>query len=92
MAEYIEREYLLANFAVTDYPWSDFDDAWEMVQNAPSVDVAPVVHGSWEYIVTNKYGHVYQCSHCTGRIGLDYEMAYCPNCGAKMDLEDENDG
>ena len=90
MAEYIERYALLENFyTASRNPWPDFDDAWKMVQNAPSVDVAPVVHGSWEYIVTNKYGHVYQCSHCTGRILLDYEMAYCPNCGAKMDGGEE---
>ena len=43
MAEYIEREALLSAFELADYPFSDFDDAFEMVENAPPADVAPVV-------------------------------------------------
>ena len=54
-----------------------------------AADVLPVVHGRWEYIGTDKNGHVYRCANCAGRIGLDYETEYCPNCGAKMDLEEE---
>lgn len=90
MAEYIERYALLNDFyTASRNPWPDFGDAWKLVQNAPSVDVASVVHGRWEYIGTDKNGHVYRCSHCAGRIGLDYETAYCPNCGAKMDGGEE---
>lgn len=87
MAEYIEREALLSTFVLADDPFTDFKDAYEMVQNAPAADVAPVVHGKWEYIGTDKNGNVYRCSHCAGRIGLDYETDYCPNCGAKMEGE-----
>lgn len=48
-------------------------------------DVQEVKHGEWEYIGTDKMGNVFRCSQCCGRIGLDKETDYCPNCGAKMD-------
>lgn len=53
-------------------------------------DVQIVRHGKWEYIGTDKHGNVFRCSYCALRIGLDYETTYCPHCGAKMDLEEEN--
>ena len=47
--------------------------------------------GVWEreYIGTDKSGNVFRCSNCANRIGLDRETDYCPNCGAKMDLEEQ---
>lgn len=57
------------------------------IDSEPAVDVEPVIHGEWEYIGTDKTGNVFRCSNCASRIGLDKETDYCPNCGAKMDLE-----
>ena len=57
----------------------------------PSADVAPVKHGKWKKSDTHK-GYCL-CSNCEGCY-IDGEWAdeqkwgYCPNCGAKMDLED----
>ena len=86
MAEYIDREALLADFSMTDYPWTDFDDAWEMVQNAPAADVAPVKHGKWIRVDETKC----RCGRCEiiTLIALypHGEKNYCPQCGAKMDL------
>lgn len=98
MAEHIEREALLSAFVLADCPFTDFEDAFEMVQNAPTADVVPVVHGKW--ILRGKW---LRCSQCdekallkeTGGTGgfHEYEQVrsdYCPNCGAKMDLEDSH--
>ena len=60
---------------------------------APTIDAVPVVHGRWidkgDY-VTTAYGsiNVYQCSNCNQYIAIDDYDNYCPNCGAKMDLEE----
>lgn len=64
-----------------------------LIKQQVTVDVAPVVHGEWEYIGTDtdKMEHVFRCSNCANRIGLDKETDYCPNCGAKMDLEEKNE-
>ncbi|MGI5897114.1 MAG: hypothetical protein ACOX6U_09180 [Oscillospiraceae bacterium] len=98
MAEYIEREALLAAFAMTDYPFTTFDNAWEMVEQAPSADVAPVVHGKWEWyqgVIEDDYN--LRCSECKKTCNGYYDEEddmyryiksnFCPNCGAKMDLE-----
>ena len=103
MSEYIEREALQKLFNEvstsllckkelakdTEHMIRAFLMVTEMIQDAPAADVVPVVHGRWEYIGTDKNGHVYRCANCAGRIGLDYETEYCPNCGAKMDLGEE---
>ena len=94
MVEYIDREALLADFAMTDFPWMEFDDAWEIVQNAPVVDVAPVQHGRWinedfpEKVATENDCAI--CSVCkefshTAEHGYAILSTYCPYCGAKMD-------
>ena len=47
--------------------------------------------------VVGKYGHRWSCSECDGTLLPGYPSTrypdgivhYCPNCGAKMDLEGE---
>ena len=58
----------------------------------PSADVAPVRHGRWEYYDTYMDGiTIFRCTCCgdlqSGRDGFGWKKNYCPNCGAKMDLE-----
>lgn len=46
---------------------------------------AEVVHGRWEeYLVP----HIMCCSECDWATGVQDDFNYCPNCGAKMDLEE----
>lgn len=60
----------------------------------PAADVAPVVHGKWEYIpqTLNTLSQI-RCPFC-GWWSLDPSIDgaynYCPNCGAKMDGGTEN--
>ena len=60
------------------------------IAKAPTVDAVPVVHGRW----VNASGCRTICNNCFeyplydyfGRLKLSN---YCPNCGARMDLEVE---
>ena len=67
------------------------------IDAAPTVDAVPVVHGRWVL------GHVepgyctpggnrpWVCSECGEVISWRLDKPgynYCPNCGAKMDLEE----
>lgn len=56
----------------------------------PAADVAPVRHGRWIDVYISGQHH-YRCSECgeyTEAIWhSNFVYAYCPNCGAKMDLE-----
>ena len=77
-------------------------DAIDMIEDAPAADVAPVVHGRWEvcdYVEpdghgcgTTRYENAgLRCTHCVHvfKRGSFWRINYCPNCGAKLDLEGE---
>lgn len=83
----------------------EFEDARRIYTNGsrliPSFRVkqmmehyAPVVHGRWidrgDYVTTS-YGSlpVNMCSECHMDVTLEDFDSYCPNCGARMD-GDEN--
>ena len=63
-----------------------------VIDDAPTVDAVPVVHGRWsdagfgELPKHAPYG--WACSACGG-ISFNNEYIYCPNCGAKMDGGEE---
>lgn len=50
---------------------------------APTIDAVPVKHGEWEYI--GGYGYQYRCSKCV--MCAEHKTRYCPNCGAKMEVQ-----
>lgn len=70
-----------------------FDQAFSVVENMPSADVAPVVHGRWECELDNKGWNKHTCSLCGYMKRTDIHVSlgwnFCPNCGAKMDAEVE---
>lgn len=53
------------------------------IEEAPTVEAAPVIHGRW--IPCENGG--YYCSNCDTRVAFLVHNKYCPNCGAKMDGE-----
>lgn len=79
MKEYIERadiKALLERYGATD-------DAMALIDTIPAADVAEVKHGRWI-----KYKYFDECSECYTMVILRYN--YCPNCGARMDIKEEN--
>ena len=96
MAEYIKKSYAVDAVLDVYYNTSDIDLSGEKFEAAilkiPAADVAPVRHGrwlGWGKSGTPTYENYGTCSVC----GEDAEIYtehrnYCPNCGAKMDLED----
>ena len=89
MAEYIEREAVLKE-AESRIMWGASAAAvYELIRDAPAANVAPVRHGRWIEHEKYTFGVMYDCSICDNLI-LDngHSWNYCPNCGAKMDLEE----
>ena len=95
MTEYIELEAAIA--AIMSEPSDAHYPQWyaDKIKAIPAADVAQVRLGRW--ICINKSYGEYECSVCNGVDSncSDYygthvvtEQEYCPNCGAKMDLED----
>ena len=81
--EKLARSYMHGEPYIADWK---FD---EMIEELPAADVVPVRHGQWEN------GNPI-CPVCGGDkfkdldadIWCDWQPAFCPNCGAKMDLEE----
>lgn len=90
MDEYIKREQVLKLLeSAQAWGWS-MNTLYDEMQELPAADVVPVVHGKWiQYLDTDEWA----CSNCEAtQICFDFTpkelgMSYCPNCGAKMDLE-----
>ena len=92
MLEYIERDTAikaLMNDAPEQVSYSR-EDAADCIRYIDATDVTPVRHGHW---IEHKHFHhahyidsTYECSEC--KVEEPLTSDYCPNCGAKMDLED----
>ena len=59
----------------------------DSLREAPAADIAPVRHAKWEVIVGSDGKEHMVCTGCRKQQDLTGVFAYCPNCGAKMDLE-----
>ena len=104
MNEYIDKKaadnaLTAAAVADSDKKRRTWAKAIGVLHDIPAADVAPVVHGKWievtrsVYYGMDKQGNpiyrdrsVYYCSECNRKTVI--KEKYCPDCGAKMDLED----
>nr|DAI23080.1 MAG TPA: zinc-ribbon containing domain protein [Caudoviricetes sp.] len=83
MADYIEREVVKELLNIN---YGGYLDA---IDRIPAADVVPVVHGRW-IADGDGYHWTYNCSICAWKDGYPFNERhnFCPNCGAKMDLEE----
>ena len=85
--EYISREAALTALQDSDL-FNTTERQLRAIRELPAADVAEVVHGRW---IWNEEGEIdweqfYRCSNCGEK--EYWESNFCPNCGAKMDLEE----
>lgn len=95
---YIEREAILSYPIRADHCDKKhanehfifgIESVMEFVENLPAAEVAPVRHGRWKE-VRDAYGKLEGWLCECGR-EVKSKDNYCPNCGARMDKEDENE-
>lgn len=92
MKEYIERAAVLK---VLEEYYPGVDERLHIVKDItsiPTADVAEVRHGKIiETIKDGKMNRVFSCyGHDFTELTCWYMPKYCPNCGARMDKEDEH--
>lgn len=93
MKEYIEKAFALEALSKSGVTCNM--RAHKIVASIQAADVVEVRHGRW--MTTDAYPHHLYCSVCYKTYAknakwvneLDLPTNYCPNCGAKMDKEDE---
>lgn len=104
MADYIDRESaikLLTSVAleVSDSKRRAVAKCINEIEMMPAADVELVRRGRWEAVdssycrrtlssVETVFCMTYRCSSCGRRTAV--KGNYCPNCGARMDVEGEN--
>lgn len=80
--------------AIMAEPWKEQINAVRLtvdyiniiIDEQPTIDARPVVHGRWKY---EKFD-IYRCTNCNGcshvkEVMGEPDWEYCPNCGAQMD-------
>ena len=87
MDDYISREAALTALQDSDL-FNTTERQLRAIRELPAADVAEVVHERW---IWNEEGEIdweqfYRCSNCGDK--EYWESNFCPNCGAKMDLEE----
>lgn len=74
--------------------WADaYRKMIDILDDEPAADVRHVKRGKWE--VGGMFDDIGRCSCCHYMFPLDtamIEFHYCPNCGADMRPEEDNDG
>lgn len=54
------------------------------IQNSPTVDAIPVVHGHWIYCKGSNGKDYRKCSVCLHTQEITGVLNYCPICGTRM--------
>lgn len=105
MSEYIDKSEAVGEGYLQDWYISsvvgDVEPVWTeahieelakdfivIPKDTPVADVAPVVYGEWVYGEFD----IPHCSECGHEVMPNVISPYCPNCGAKMDGRNNNDG
>ena len=84
MDEYIKREEAIE---AVKHAWAKGLEPSQYLEIIPAADVVPVRHGEWEIVVGSNGKEYMVCTCCRVSQDLTGVFTYCPNCGAKMDLE-----
>lgn len=87
MEEYIKREEAIE---AAKHAWAKGIETSQYIETIPSANVAPVRHGRWVIVddgVMIGDGKHMECGVCHTWSKDRIKTNYCPNCGARMDLE-----
>ena len=85
----VEKAYWHSEHPSVDDLFAEGVDAVDVsdIEEAPTIEAEPLRHGYWMCGDYYDIGDV--CSECDWDSGMvNPTLRYCPNCGAKLDLEE----
>lgn len=96
MNDYIDREQAVKALLGKHWAYAEKEIMRDAILLVPAADVAPVKHATWRGLEYDGYADgtpvyfVWECSNCgEEHRGEENTLTrFCPNCGAKMDLEE----
>ena len=91
MAEYIERAAILKSLGYDEKRRADVlpGSTFDIVLKEAAAEVAEVRHGKFNFLQEDMvWCYCGVCSVCRNYVQA---WNYCPNCGARMDKEDEHE-
>lgn len=99
MSEYIERAAVAKMLEdaqlISDGEYCGYCTEDVSLNSIPAADVAEVRHAHWEFpVFTDSDDGLdprVKCSECGGIEAAFARWKYCPNCGARIDKEDEHE-
>ena len=68
-----------------------YKNVLDLICSAQTIDAVPLVHGKWKCQEPCPICGKDRFDGLDADIWADWEPPFCPNCGAKMDLEVTND-
>lgn len=85
----IDADALKRDIDLAPDEWAKGRTIEGVIAEQPTIDAEPVRHGRWIHDINNLYG----CSECFTRETMSHKKRknFCSNCGAKMDLEVQDD-
>ena len=98
MSDYISRDEIFSVWRSMPKPAS-ISSLTDAINRTPAADVEPVRHGRWiswedaDNCIPSPNRHECSVCHDAAQVlvnKIELLSNYCPNCGAKMDLEGEN--
>lgn len=96
MSDYISREAALTELQNPEL-FNVSPRFLQILRDLPAADVEPVRRGRWVRPHWRNSSYCCDCSECGGEaMHREYQWnkkgiyPICPNCGSKMDLEDDN--
>lgn len=71
--------------------FDDWQEILDLIDSIPTIDAKLLAHGKWKFDhMTGEIAHYASCSVC-GKMrfwnSIDDYFDYCPDCGAKMDVQ-----
>ena len=70
-----------------DHYTTGYGDALSVIEDSPTIEAEPVKHGRWGTNSDRPDSLICSVCNCGFDMWKHDPHNYCPNCGAKMDLE-----